>query len=181
MEEYKIIERDSGELNWEMHLGIGALLEGRCFKKGSILFICPAENERPGLLMLEFADHLKRLPEWTKTQYFCTNPEIYHCKTGRKVLNEEMDLWRYDRRLHGSENVFWDNNADDLTKTPAPNLKGDDAFKLHRYQITKREDQYPVKNEAPPVLSAFANGGWRWGGYQIPGTIRHRTRSTYSA
>ena len=138
--EYKIIEHNNGELNWEAHVGLGYLHEGRCFKKGSILFICPAENERPGFLMLEFTDHLKRLPEWMKTEYFCTSLEIYHCKTGKKVSEEEMNLWRYDRRLCGRENVFSDNNADDLNNTPISNLEGDNAFQLHRYEIIKSKN-----------------------------------------
>jgi hypothetical protein len=44
LSEYKIIESDTGELRWEAHFGLGALQEGRCFKKGTILFIGPDEN-----------------------------------------------------------------------------------------------------------------------------------------
>ena len=55
--EYKIIESDTGELRWEAHFGLGALQEGRCFKKGTILFIGPAESQRDGFLILEFIDH----------------------------------------------------------------------------------------------------------------------------
>ena len=104
LKEYKIIERDTGELSWDAHFGLGSLREGRCFKKGSILFIGPAGNERLGYLMLEYTDHLKRLPNWLKTDYYCTSIEIFHCDTGKSVSKEEMNFWEYDPRR--KENMF---------------------------------------------------------------------------
>jgi hypothetical protein len=65
--EWKIIESDTGELRWEAHFGFGGLQEERCFRKGMILFIGPAEINRPGLFKGEFLDHLKPcFPRWAR-------------------------------------------------------------------------------------------------------------------
>jgi hypothetical protein len=50
-------------LSWEAHFGLGALQEGKCFRKGMILFIGPAEGDRPGYLKKDFLDHLKQYYE----------------------------------------------------------------------------------------------------------------------
>ena len=62
--EYKIIESDDRYLKWETHSGIGEIKEGRCFQKGSILFIGPPESRRDGFLKFEFMAHLKGFPDW---------------------------------------------------------------------------------------------------------------------
>jgi len=57
--EYKLIETGMGELRWEAHCGFAALHEGRCFRKGAILFIGPAENDQIGFLKGDFLDHIQ--------------------------------------------------------------------------------------------------------------------------
>lgn len=138
---YKIIESISGELRWEAHLGLGALQEGICFKKGIILFIGPPENKRDGFLKLEFNDHLKRFPDWLKTKYYCDNVEVYKCVTGKKVAKEEMMLWALIRGIDKKGGLNSENPEQSLNNiSAANNIKENVAFRLERYEITKKTD-----------------------------------------
>lgn len=137
--EYKIIEHDSEDLRWETHFGIGELKEGRCFKKGSILFIGPAENDRPGFLKLEFIEELEKLPDWTKTKYYCSGFEVYHCRSNQTVKKEDMQIWtlmknRIEKEKKNSERT---NRQDDVSFMPESK---DRAFQLNRYEIVKKKD-----------------------------------------
>jgi hypothetical protein len=93
MGEYKITENNSDDLLWEMHFGMGSLKEGKCFRKGRILFLGPARDERPGFLKGEFLDHIKHFPCWQKTRYYFSGFHIRRCDTGEKVSENEMRLW----------------------------------------------------------------------------------------
>ncbi|WP_028323943.1 hypothetical protein [Desulfatirhabdium butyrativorans] len=93
MGEIKITERSADDLRWEMHFGMGALKEGRCYRKGQILFLSPAQDERPGYLKGEFLDHIKPLPLWIKTRYYCIGFHIRRCDTGKNVSEQEMRRW----------------------------------------------------------------------------------------
>ena len=139
LEEYKIIEHDTGELSWESHFGLGELQEGRCHQKGTILFIGPPENTRLGYLKLEYLDHLKKLPVWKKTEYYCTSLEIYHCNTGKRVSEEEMTLWRFNPTMSG-ENLQVKTNQDELGELSFTKASNDSAYKLNRFEIIKKTD-----------------------------------------
>lgn len=138
LKEYKITEYDSDELSWEAHFGVGSLREGRCYKKGSILFIGPAEYERLGYLMLEYTDHLKKLPAWQKMDYYCTSNDIFHCDTGRCVDKEEMNLWKYDPPR--KENMSLDFNSINLGHISTVKSSEEKAYRLHRYEIIEKEN-----------------------------------------
>jgi len=145
---YKIIETDAGDLRWEAHFGVGETKEGRCFKKGSLLFIGPPERRRDGFLKFEFMSRTKGFPDWSKTKYYCRGFEVCHCKTGRKVTKEEMQLWKHDSGI-------------DKTASNALSIKGTstDAFKLQRYEIAKRpKDQIVWKTHAGPHTLSIGTG-----------------------
>ena len=135
LDEYKINESDSGELSWETHFGLGALQEGKCFKKGSILFIGPAENRRDGFLKLEFMAHLQEFPNWLKTKYYCRGFGIYHCKTGKRITKEEMQLWKFENRINKESRSY---SAKPLRDTPNGRAGADVSYKLQRYEITNK-------------------------------------------
>lgn len=137
--EYKVTEYNTGELRWETHFGFGELKEGRCFKKGTILFLGLAENERPGFLKLEFIEHLKKLPEWTKTKYYCSNLDVYHCKTDKKVTPEDMQLWTLRLNREGKHKTISD-EPDHMMNLSTTREPVDLAFRLNRYEIIKKKD-----------------------------------------
>ena len=136
--EYKIIESDSGDLRWETHFGLGALQEGRCFKKGSILLIGPAENRRDGFLKLEFMAHLNAFPDWFKTKYYCRGLEIYHCETGKKVTKEEMQRWAIEKGINKRNGYYSAKTEDPLNGIATGMATANVSYRLQRYEITKR-------------------------------------------
>jgi hypothetical protein len=98
--EYKIIENEHGDLWWESHIGLGSLKSGKCFINGGILFITPSDITGPGFLKGEFLDHLKRLPDWQRTKYFCASYAMYYSSTGAvcRRLGEEKDLTKTENQ-----------------------------------------------------------------------------------
>lgn len=118
--DYKITESSTDDVRWEAHHGFGALQEGRCFRKGAILFIGPAENEQVGFLKGDFLDHIKASPAWSKTRYYCSAVDLYHCDTGKRVDKQEMLMWMLGR------------GRGDERKTPK-----EGTFRLGRYEITR--------------------------------------------
>jgi hypothetical protein len=138
--EHKISEDYGGELRWEAHFGFGALREGRCYKKGSILFFGPVEAHRDGFLKSEFIDHLKAFPDWLKTKYYCNNPDIYNCQTGERVSREEMRLWVLDRDIDKEGGGYINGPIDHRYNIETDISDGDFAFKLQRFKIVKKRD-----------------------------------------
>jgi hypothetical protein len=136
--EYKIIESDTGQLMWEAHFGFGEFQKGQCFKKGSILFIGPAENCQNGFLKGEFLDDLKKYPKWSKTKYFGNGVDVHHCKNGKSVTKEEMMLWTLGRSL--GEGVEIHNDAPKVFSNSASEGKVTEnaAYRLQRYEIIVR-------------------------------------------
>lgn len=118
--EYKIMESGMDDVRWEAHCGFAALKEGRCFRKGAILFIGPPEHEQLGFLKGDFLDHIGAFPMWSKTRYCCRALDIYHCETGNRVDKQEMLVW-----MHG--------RSRGERKTPK-----EGAFRLGRHQITRK-------------------------------------------
>lgn len=156
--EHKIIESNTGELRWEAHAGLGARQEGRCFKKGRILFIGPAENDRLGFLKGEFLDHLKPLPAWLKTRYYCRGLEVCHCKTGKSVTKIEMQLWMLDQGIDEESRVFTEKPGQRSSDIPAGRAGEDVAFRLQRYEIIKKTNgQIVWKTPAGPNAVSGGN------------------------
>ena len=139
--EYKIIENEHGDLWWESHIGLGSLKSGKCFINGDILFIKPSDSTGPGFLKGEFLDHLKKLPKWKKTKYYCASYQICECKSGsRKLLFDGLDS-----RLQNE--VFIGKNGStqrDLAKTEHKAVKADTreyiCYKLGRYEIIEKNN-----------------------------------------
>jgi len=134
------MESETGGLGWEAHLGFCAIQEGRCSKKGSILFIGPAENHRLGFLKGEFLDQLDRCPRWLKTKYYCREPEIYYCKTGKRVAKEEMLEWTLDRDIDGRNEFFSKQPGECSNNISNEKPTEDVVFSLQRYKIIKKAD-----------------------------------------
>jgi hypothetical protein len=81
---YKITESSNGGLRWESHSGFSETRTGACYIEGNILIIGPWDDEKPGFLKREFMEHLKPLPAWEKTDYYCPSRAISRCGTAEK-------------------------------------------------------------------------------------------------
>ena len=133
--EYKIIESGTGQLSWEAHFGFGESQNGRCFRKGSILFIGSAESHQNGFLKGEFLDELKKYPKWGKTRFYRIGIGVRHCKNGKSVTKEEMILWtlgcsrKEGIEIHRSAPKNFSNGA------PVRKVTENAVYRLQRYEI----------------------------------------------
>jgi len=137
---YKIMESGTRELRWEAHSGFATLQEGRCFRKGTILFIGPAENDQGGFLKGDFLDHIKPFPKWAKTKYCCRSLDIYHCKTCKRVTKQEMLLWMLGPGRDEGDRPCSEESDQGSDNISVRGAAGDVAFRLQRYEITKKSD-----------------------------------------
>ena len=141
LSEYKIIEHVYGDLWWESHFGLGTLKTGKCFINGDILFIKPSDNTGPGFLKGEFLDHLKKLPRWEKTKFYCTSFKIYECKSGRtKSLFEGRDRRLQNVTLLRKNESTLKKAFKNKYKSVKADRHGDLSFKLYRYEIMKKNN-----------------------------------------
>ena len=141
LSEYKIIENVYGDLVWECHFGLGTLKSGKCFINGDILYLMPGVNAGPGFLKGEFLDHLKRLPKWEKTKYYCTSYKIYECKTGRikPLIERNINRLQDETILRKNESI-----QTGVTKNKHKSIEtyesGDISYKLNQHEIMKKND-----------------------------------------
>ncbi len=155
--DYKIMESGTGELRWEAHSGLGEITEGRCFTKGSILFIGPPEGRRDGFLKSEFIAHIKVFHNWLETKYYCKGFEIYHCKTGKKATKLEMLLWEPRRGIEGKGKRLPAESDMPLNATFIKKHLNLGRYRLQRYEITvKSNNQIVWKTHAGP--NTFSGG-----------------------
>ena len=136
LSEYKIIEHKDGDLWWESHFGLGTLKTGKCFINKDILFIKPSDDTGPGFLKGEFLDHLKKLPRWKKTKFYCTSFKIYECKSGKTKSLFEGTYGRLQNETILKKN---ESTLKEVTKNEYKSIKedrsGDLSYKLYRYEI----------------------------------------------
>ncbi len=104
--QYKIIEKHNGALRWESYGGFSSVRGGKCFIEGDILFLGAGETKEHGYLLLEFKEHLNKLPRWEKTKYYCPSHTIYSCKTGRRCLLEEREIELDREKFRIRHNVY---------------------------------------------------------------------------
>ncbi len=158
--EYKIIEGTTGGLTWEAHFGFAAGHTGKCFRKGTILFIGPSEGERPGYLKRDFFDHLKQYPEWSKTKYYCRGLEVFHCSTGKPATEIEMHLWGLDQRVTHERGGILSEEADKPSNCiSVRNGQKNGTFRLQKYEIArKRDDLVAWRTYAGPNIGRGGNG-----------------------
>jgi hypothetical protein len=138
MGEYKITEKYSDDLQWEMHFGMGALKEGKCFKKGQILFLGTARDERSGFLKGEFLDHIKPFPCWLKTRYYCPEPHIRRCDTGKKVSEPEMRQWVNDPGHHSARKADRQQHDLHLKTSSLDESTIEVSYALNNHEIVKK-------------------------------------------
>jgi len=80
LDQYQIIEGWDGA-----HAGLAGLKGSRCFLEGTVLALEPPEIEKAGFFKTEFLEHLRKLPQWQKTKYYCHSHALHKCKTGTRT------------------------------------------------------------------------------------------------
>jgi hypothetical protein len=86
--EYRITEDQDGLLRWERHAGFGLQQSGKCFICGDVLILGPWRQEEHGFLIGEFLDQLKKLPNWSKTRYYCFSSELLDVRTAQSLSDD---------------------------------------------------------------------------------------------
>jgi len=140
MGEFEIFLYDSGELRWQSHCGLGECREGRCFRRGDILFLGPAQSSGPGFLKLEFLDRLGRLPAWTSTRYYTSCLDIYRCRTGKSVSVEELAYRKAPPDGECAETLIRSETPAPLFQAPSKHCSEGTNYRLENYEIAKGED-----------------------------------------
>ncbi len=135
--EYKIIDFGTGEVRWEAHSGFAGLQEGRCFRKGTILFIGPAENDQIGFLKGDFLDNIKAFPLWSKTPYYCRAFDVSYCKSGKRVAKQEMLLWTLGRGRDEAHRPLPEGPTQRSNPTMAWKAVTNETFRLEPYEIAR--------------------------------------------
>jgi hypothetical protein len=139
--EYKIIENAHGDLWWETHIGLGSLKSGECFINGNILFMIPDAGKAPGFLKGEFLDHLKKLPKWEKTKYYCTSYKIYKCKSGRiRPVSGVLDIRSQEQTISQKIGAAQKQISKTTRKSPKANMAESISYILHQNEIIEKND-----------------------------------------
>ena len=134
--EYKITENVHGNVYWETHFGLGASKRGKGFIRGDILFIAPNYSEAPGFLKGEFLDHLKKLPLWTKTKYYCASYRLLLCPRN----TESYPGKRESRTLNPTANATTHPPVDQNGNEPGHSQgQGGNVYKVGRYEIIETD------------------------------------------
>ena len=86
------IERNGITLSWVTHSSFGGQRSGRCYILGNILVLLPCDHVEPGYLKLEFHEHLRKLPQWTKTIYYCFAASLMRIGMLQSLTREEITV-----------------------------------------------------------------------------------------
>lgn len=114
-----LVERNGITLSWVTHSPFGGQRSGRCYILGSILVLLPCDHVEPGYLKLEFHEHLRKLPQWTKTIYYCYAASLMRIGLLQRLTREEIKYIANNKISHATVNQ------------PEPS-----TYRLNRYKIT---------------------------------------------
>lgn len=110
--EYEITEM-YGEIWWKAHAGFGTTKTGKCFIEGNVLFLAPhCEVDEATLLKNEFLQHLRKLPKWDRTKFYCTRFEIHECGTAITPKKNRRSRMAFPRAQAISRSEIKTGNAD---------------------------------------------------------------------
>jgi hypothetical protein len=88
---YIIVECNGSTLSWVKHSPLGFQRSGRCKILGNILVLLPCDHEEPGYLKLEFHEHLRKLPPWTKTIYYCYSASLMRVGISQSITCDAIN------------------------------------------------------------------------------------------
>jgi hypothetical protein len=121
--EYQITEYDDGALQWTVHHGFGEQWSGKCFILDDILVLEEFTHEEIGYLKGEFLDHIRKLPVWNKTKFYCFASDLLDVSSGRSLSRD----WK---------NYLPSTRGAARNRSQAPKVKGPLTFPLDKYKVT---------------------------------------------
>lgn len=81
---YEIVCGPDGQVSWKTWSGFNRLKSGNCLMMEDVLFFGPCDEEQT-CVKGEFLTHLKSLPLWKKTRFFCRSVDLRYSETGRPL------------------------------------------------------------------------------------------------
>ena len=123
LDHFILVERNGITLSWVTHSPFGGQRSGRCYILGNILVLLPCDHVEPGYLKLEFQEHLRKLPQWTKTIYYCFAASLMRIGMLQSLTREEI------KRIANS------NISHETVNQAEPG-----SYRLNRYKITLHND-----------------------------------------
>lgn len=104
--DFILIERSHTILTWLLQHPMGAERRGWCYVVGNILVILPWHEHGPGYLRMEFHNHLRRLPIWNKTTFYCFASSLHQVISGRVLTNDMIEQLAVNAiNLDSSKNI----------------------------------------------------------------------------
>jgi hypothetical protein len=122
LNEYRIIEDETGRLRWETHHGFGVQRWGVCFIFEDILIIGSCSHEEVGYLKGDFLDRLRKLPFWNKTKFYCFASDLFDVSSGQSLDQGWTD------RIPLTQGI-------ERTRAQAPKDEAPETFRLGKYKI----------------------------------------------
>jgi len=116
---YIIVECNDSTLSWVEHSSFGCQRSGRCKILGNILVLLPCDHEEPGYLKLEFHEHLRRSPQWNKTDYYCYSASLLRIGISQSITCDAINNIAESKVSCGT-----------VSKTEIG------TYRLYRYEIT---------------------------------------------
>ena len=95
-----LVERNGTTLSWVTHSPFGGQRSGRCYILGNILVLLPCDHVEPGYLKLEFHGHLRKVPQWTKTTYYCYAASLMRIGLLQRLTCEEIKQIANNKNIH---------------------------------------------------------------------------------
>jgi hypothetical protein len=100
--EYLITVSDNGQIEWQAHAPLAMERRGNCFILGNILILGQCRDEDHGYLKMEFHDHLRKLPQWTKTDFYCSSVNLLDIITSQVAKEEFLQQMSMLARIKGA-------------------------------------------------------------------------------
>jgi hypothetical protein len=125
--DYLITISDNGQIEWQGHAALGMERRGKCFLLENILIFGRCRDEDHGYLKMEFHDHLRKLPPWTKTAHYCSSVNLLDVISGQVVTEDFLQEITTLAQIKGASV----NSANDIKQG---------AFRLGQYYINVAED-----------------------------------------
>ncbi len=144
---YRITMYDAVLVQWERHVPLAMARSGKCFLFGDVLIIGKKYHDEDGFQSGEFLDHLRKLPPWTLTRFYCFEGDLLDSATGQALAGEPLEQLSSFARMNRAV-------------LPHAELAHPGAYRVGRYQITIAADgriQWKAHEELDRIVSGLCN------------------------
>ena len=124
---YRITIYDAVLVQWERHVSLAMARSGKCFFCGDVLIIGKKYHDEDGFQCGEFLEHLRKLPPWTLTRFYCFEGDLIDSATGQAPADKLLERLSSFARMN-------------RTDPSHAELALPGAYRAGHYQITTAAD-----------------------------------------